>query len=69
MTVLLERLGDFKRAGVRHVVLLDPEQSAAFCFEDGSLLRPQFTSLDLPAGSLPFDTAAIFRKLRGEFGQ
>jgi len=62
-------LGDFKRAGVRHVVLLDPEQSAAFRFEDGSLLRTQFTSLDLPASSLPFDTDAIFRQLRNELGR
>jgi hypothetical protein len=52
------------------MVLLDPEMLIAFRFEDGSLLQSQFTSLDLPSGSLPFDTAALFRQLveqRNEF--
>jgi Uma2 family endonuclease len=60
----LARFQDYKRIGVAHVVLLDPEDLIAFRFDDdGSLLRTQFTSLDLPSGSLPFDTAALFKQL------
>jgi hypothetical protein len=33
------------------------------------LLRTQFTLLELPTGSLPFDTEAIFQQLREELGQ
>ena len=59
----LERLRDYNRIGVRHVVLLDPEKLFAFRFENGSLLETQFTSLDLPHGTLPFDSAALFHQL------
>jgi Uma2 family endonuclease len=66
----LQRFRDYKQIGLGHMVLLDPEMLIAFRFEDGSLLQTQFTSLDLPSGSLPFDTAALFRQLveqRSEF--
>jgi Uma2 family endonuclease len=59
----LERFRDYKRIGVRHVVLLDPEQLLAWRFEEGSLLQTRFTSLDLPSGSLPFDTEMLFGQL------
>jgi len=59
----LERFRDYKKVGVRHIVLLDPEELIAFRFEDGSLLQTQFTSLDLPSGAVPFDTAALFQQL------
>ncbi len=45
------------------MVLLDPEESMAYRFENDSLLRTAFTSLELPTGSLPFDTEALFRQL------
>jgi Uma2 family endonuclease len=60
----LERFRDYERIGVRHVVLLDPEQFIAFRFKEGSLLQTQFTSLDLPSGSLPFDTETLFGELK-----
>ena len=60
---------DYKRIGVRHVVALDPEHLVAFRFEDGSLLQTQFTSLDLPTGSLPFDTDALFQQLVDELNE
>ena len=59
----LERFRDYKRISVRHVVLLDPERLIAYRFEDGSLLQTQFTSLDLPSGSVPFETAVLFQQL------
>ena len=66
MPVQLERFRDYKRIGVPHVVLLDPEQFIAFRFDEGSLLQTRFTSLDLPTGSLPFDTESLFAQLREE---
>jgi hypothetical protein len=65
----LGRFRDYKQTGVRHVVLLDPEQLIAYRFEDGSLLRTQFTCLDLPSGSLPFDTTALFQQLVEELNE
>jgi Uma2 family endonuclease len=62
----LERFRDYKKVGVRHIVLLDPEELIAFRFEDGSLLQTQFTSLDLPTGAVPFDTTALFQQLAEE---
>lgn len=59
----VERFGDYKKIGVLHVAVLDPEKLIAFRFEDGSLLRTQFTLLELPSGSLPFDTDVLFQKL------
>ena len=69
MTDQLDRCRDYKSIGIASVILLDPERSIAFRFDDGSLLRTQFTSIDLPTGSLPFDTEAIFQQLREELGQ
>jgi hypothetical protein len=68
-TLQLQRLRDYRGIGVRHVVLLDPEQLVAFRFKDGSLLETQFTSLDLPSGSLPFDTTALFQQLVEELNE
>jgi Uma2 family endonuclease len=63
----LVRFRDYKRIGVLHMVLLDPEELIAYRFDEkGSLLETQFTSLDLPSGSLPFDTEALFRQLEEE---
>src|ERR1051326_8593015 len=59
----LERFQDYKKINVLHVVLLDPERLMAYRFEDGSLLQTQFTSLELPTGSVPFDTGALFHQL------
>ncbi|MGA3074293.1 MAG: Uma2 family endonuclease [Bryobacteraceae bacterium] len=60
----LARFRDYKRIGVRHMVLLDPEDLVAYRFdENGSLIETRFTSLDLPTGDLPFDTGALFRQL------
>jgi Uma2 family endonuclease len=59
----LERLRDYDRIGVDHVVLLDPERLIGYRFERGSLFQTQFTSLDLSSGSVPFDSDALFRRL------
>jgi Uma2 family endonuclease len=59
----LERFRDYKKIGVLHMILLDPEDLSAFRFDEGSLLQTQFTSLELPTGSVPFDTTALFQQL------
>jgi len=60
----LERLREFQQIGVPHIILLDPEKCIAFRFDDGSLLQTRFTTLDLPTGSIAFDTEALFRELQ-----
>lgn len=59
----LDRFRDYKQLGVPHVLLLDPEKRIAYRFEDGSLLQTRFTTLDLPTGSIPFETEALFQQL------
>src|SRR5438105_2950610 len=66
MKVQLERFQDYVRVGVSHLVLLDPERLVAHRFQDGSLIKTQFTELRLPSGSVPFDTEALFRQLEEE---
>ena len=41
----------------------------AYRFEDGSLLRTEFKSLDLRTGSLPFDSVALFQQLTEELNE
>ena len=62
----LARFRDYRRIGVLQMVLLDPEELTAYRFDENGLLETQFTSLDLPSGSLPFDTEALFRQLEEE---
>jgi hypothetical protein len=59
----LARFRDYKQIGVLHMLLLDPEELRAYRFENRVLIETQFTSLDLPSGTLPFDTEALFRQL------
>lgn len=59
----LDRFRDYKELGVLQVLLLNPEKRIAFRFEDGSLLQTQFAALDLPSGSVPFDTEVLFQQL------
>jgi hypothetical protein len=56
-------LRDYQQIGVRHMVLLDPEDLTAYRFENRALIETQLTSLELPTGELPFDTEALFREL------
>jgi Uma2 family endonuclease len=60
---LVIRLKEFHQIGTQHIVVLDPELLTAYRFEDGSLIKTRFTHLNLPTGSLPFDTEALFREL------
>jgi Uma2 family endonuclease len=59
----LARFRDYKQIGVRHMVLLDPEELTAYRFENCALIETQLTSLELPTGNLPFDTEILFRQL------
>jgi Uma2 family endonuclease len=60
---LVARFQDYKRIGVRHLVLLDPEDLVAYRFENGALAQTRFTSLELPTGDLPFDSEELFQRL------
>ena len=60
---LVARFNDYKRIGVRHMVLLDPEDLVAYRFENGALAEARFTSLELPTGDLPFDSEELFQRL------
>jgi Uma2 family endonuclease len=59
----VDRFKEFLNLGVPHMLLLDPEHLVAYRYEDGGLTRAKFTQLDLPSGSLPFDTEALFQEL------
>ncbi|MGC9949327.1 MAG: Uma2 family endonuclease [Bryobacteraceae bacterium] len=59
----LARFRDYKQIGVLHMVLLDPEELTAYRFENRALIEAPLTSLELPSGSLPFDTEDLFRQL------
>jgi Uma2 family endonuclease len=59
----LARFRDYKEIGVHQMVLLDPEELIAYRFENRALIEGHLTSLELPSGSLPFDTEALFREL------
>jgi Uma2 family endonuclease len=59
----LARFRDYKDIGVHQMVLLDPEELIAYRFENRALTQAPLTSLELPSGSLPFDTEALFREL------
>jgi Uma2 family endonuclease len=59
----LARFRDYKQIGVRHIVLLDPEDLTAYHFENRALIEAPLTSLKLPTGDLPFDTEDLFRQL------
>jgi Uma2 family endonuclease len=62
----LERFRDYAGLGVRSIVLLDPERTIAHRYDDDSLIRTEYRTLELPAGPVPFDSAALFRQLREE---
>jgi len=62
----LVRFRDYKQIGTLHMVLLDPEDLAAYRFDNRALVETPITSLELPTGDLPFDTEALFRQLVDE---
>ena len=57
------RFRDYLAVGVRHMILLDPEDLIAHRFENGSLIQTAFTELQLPTGTLPFNTEEVFKQL------
>lgn len=64
---LLERFRDFDAIGVTHIILLDPEKSIAYRFENGSLIETKFKALEAEGRTIPFDSEAIFDQLRTEY--
>lgn len=67
---ILARFADYERAGVRHMIQMDPEAFVAYRYENGSLIRTQFRHLPLPdRPDLPFDSEALFAQLRQEVSE
>jgi Uma2 family endonuclease len=63
------RFLDYSRLGVQHLLQMDPEDYVAHRFDNGSTIETRFDSLVLPAGTVPFDSEEIFRRLRTELEQ
>jgi Uma2 family endonuclease len=60
------RFLDYSNLGVKHVLQLDPEEYVAHRFDHGSLIETRFESLELPTGTVPFNSEELFRRLRAE---
>lgn len=60
------RFLDYMDLGVKHILQLDPEEYVAHRFDRGSLIETRFESLELPSGSVPFDSEELFGRLRSE---
>jgi Uma2 family endonuclease len=59
------RFRDYAELGVRHLVLMDPEEYVAYRFDNGSLVQCSFESLPLAGGrTLPFRSEELFEQLR-----
>lgn len=65
----LDRFRDYAAVGVPHIVQMDPESQVAHRFEDGSLIKTEFESLQLPHAVIPFDSKRLFVQLRREFDE
>lgn len=61
-----DRFNDYAGVGVRHVLQMDPEKYVAHRFDNGSMIKTSFTSLELPTGNVPFDSDELFNQLRTE---
>ena len=67
MPVQLRRFQDYVDRGVPYVILLDPDESVAWRYQSGALVKTDFKELDLPSGRIPFDIGALLRKLKDKF--
>lgn len=69
ITDTLFRFRDYEQIlGVKSIVLMDPEEYVVYGFKNGSLIETAFQSLEIRTGSehVPFDTGALFERLRSE---
>jgi Uma2 family endonuclease len=63
----IQRFREYQKLGVRHIVLMDPEDRTTFVFMRGDLVRRDLTNIDVPGrGLLPFDSAALLAMLDAE---
>lgn len=61
------RFRDYANLGVRHLILMDPEDFIAYRFADGSLIENQFRTLTLPGDvTVEFDSVKLFAQLHHE---
>lgn len=67
---ILARFRDYESLGVAHLIHMDPENSLAWRYQDGSLIKTNFATLSLRGRSdLPFDSNAIFAQLKLEIAE
>lgn len=63
------RFLDYSRLGVLHIIQMDPEECVAHRYSEGSMIQTRFESLELPTGTVPFDSEELFRRLRAELAE
>jgi Uma2 family endonuclease len=63
----LERFRDYARIDVGNIVQMDPEKCVAHRFESGSPIETRFENLTAGDINVPFDSEALFAKLRAEY--
>jgi len=62
----LQRLREYEKLGVRHIVQMDPADRTSFGFVNGDLVRREFSGFELPGGHLPFDSRELLALLDEE---
>jgi Uma2 family endonuclease len=61
------RFRDYWNRGVRHIIVLEPEELIAFQYRDGALIEGHIESIDLDEyRRVPFRTAELFNDFRDE---
>ena len=63
------RFLDYTRLGLPHVLQMDPEEYVLHRFDKGSMIQTRLETLEMPTGSVPFDSEQIFQQLRTELAE
>jgi Uma2 family endonuclease len=67
MEAMLNKLREYEKLGVRHIILMDPEDRTTAVFVNGNLVLRDLSSLDLPGGgSLRFDSRQLLSQIDEE---
>jgi Uma2 family endonuclease len=65
----LRRFTEYQKLGVRYIVRMDPEDRITHQFVNGDLVRRDLSSIETPAGPLPFDSRELLARLDEESGE
>jgi Uma2 family endonuclease len=60
---VLVRLEDFRKMGIAHVWLLDPEERAAFVYTDNGLKRVETSRMEVAGTPIFMDLVEVFAGL------